>query len=192
MPAAPATAPGRLYATTVDQPRHSIEVATTNDEAYLLSQTGNRRFWPVRVNGAIDLLRLRTDRLQLWGEAAHYQSEGESLVLDEALWPVAGVAQEARRVRHPREDITTQNGSDTHGRPRGGIRASDNRVIHRELNEERVASSAIFEHVLKVPNGHLHNGHSKTLASVMRVIWVGALPVQDGVKRSSEGINAPL
>ena len=165
----------------VDQPRHSIEVATTNDEAYLLSQTGNRRFWPVKVNGAIDLLRLRTDRLQLWGEAAHYQSEGESLVLDEALWPVAGIEQEARRVRHPWEDILRKMARIPTVGPMAGIGASEHRVIHRELDEERVASSAIFEHVLKVPNGQLHNGHSKTLASVMRVIgWTHCTFWADG------------
>ena len=31
-----------------------------------------------------------------------------------------------------------------------------------------VGVAAIFEHVLKVPNGQLHNGHSKTLAGIMR------------------------
>ena len=29
------------------QPRHSIEVGTTNSDEYLQSQTGNRRFWPM-------------------------------------------------------------------------------------------------------------------------------------------------
>ena len=64
------------------QPRHSIEVGTTNSDEYLQSQTGNRRFWPMRVLQAIDLEKLKKDRLQLWGEAAHYQSKGESLTLD--------------------------------------------------------------------------------------------------------------
>ena len=33
----------------VKQLRHSIEVGSTNSEEYLQSQTGNRRFWPLRV-----------------------------------------------------------------------------------------------------------------------------------------------
>ena len=33
----------------VEQPRHSIEVGTTNADTYLQSPTGNRRFWPVQV-----------------------------------------------------------------------------------------------------------------------------------------------
>ena len=88
-----------------NQPRHSIEVGTTNSDEYLQSQTGNRRFWPMRVLRAIDLEKLKEDRLQLWGEAAHYQSKGESLTLDESMWPDAGVEQEKRRVKDPWEAV---------------------------------------------------------------------------------------
>jgi predicted P-loop ATPase len=59
------------------QPRHSIDVGTTNSAEYLQSQTGNRRFWPLKVLKAINIEMLKRDRLQLWGEAAHYQSQGE-------------------------------------------------------------------------------------------------------------------
>ena len=57
---------GRL---THEAPRHFIVVGTTNDERYLIDNTGNRRFWPVRV-GDIDLEALARDRDQLWAEAA--------------------------------------------------------------------------------------------------------------------------
>lgn len=82
----------------INQPRQSIEVGTTNAESYLLSSTGNRRFWPFKLRARIDLDRLRRDRLQLWGEAAAAESAGETLVLAEALWPAMGAAQEERRV----------------------------------------------------------------------------------------------
>src|SRR6516162_222795 len=49
------------------QKRHSIEVGTTNSDSYLQSQTGNRRFWPVRVLKSIDIAKLKHDRMQLWG-----------------------------------------------------------------------------------------------------------------------------
>lgn len=82
----------------VNQPRQSIEVGTTNAEVYLLSPTGNRRFWGFTLSRWIDLALLRRDRLQLWGEAAAYESAGETLVLAEHLWPIMGEAQEKRRV----------------------------------------------------------------------------------------------
>ena len=56
------------------QKRHSIEVGTTNNDEYLQSQTGNRRFWPLRILKTIDLNLLKRDRLQLWGEAAKYEA----------------------------------------------------------------------------------------------------------------------
>ncbi len=150
----------------VEQPRHSIEVGTTNADKYLLSQTGNRRFWPVEVLRPIDLRALRAARLQLWGEAAHYQSQGEVLTLPETLWAAAGVEQEARRVLHPWEGklaemsvVVKVDGEEYWG----------NGVVHVVGEEERVATSAIFEHVLKVSAGQLNNGHSKTVAAIMKM-----------------------
>jgi len=150
----------------VSQPRHSIEVGTTNADKYLLSPTGNRRFWPIEVQRSIDLKRLRESRLQLWGEAAHYQSQGEVLTLPEALWVAAGVEQEERRVVHPWEGklaemsiVVKVEGQDYWG----------NGVVHVVGEEERVATSAIFEHVLRVSAGQLNNGHSKTVASIMKM-----------------------
>jgi predicted P-loop ATPase len=56
------------------QKRHSIEVGTTNGKEYLQSQTGNRRFWPLKLLKPIDLDKLRRDRLQLIGKLhpVHY------------------------------------------------------------------------------------------------------------------------
>jgi predicted P-loop ATPase len=88
----------------LDQPRQSICVGTTNDEVYLPSPTGNRRFWPFKLDDRVELARLREDRLLLWGEAAAAESLGETLVLDRALWSVAGKAQEKRHVVDTWED----------------------------------------------------------------------------------------
>ena len=87
-----------------DRPRRCTQWATTNDDAYLASQTGNRRFWPLPV-GRIDVEALRRDRDQLWGEAATLEAKGASIVLDPALWPAAADEQEKRRIRDTWEDV---------------------------------------------------------------------------------------
>ena len=79
----------------VDRPRRTIFFATTNDNEYLKSETGNRRFWPV-VTSRIDLAALAQDRDQLWAEAAACEARGDSIVLPERLWKAAGDEQENR------------------------------------------------------------------------------------------------
>jgi Virulence-associated protein E len=155
----------------VNQPRHSIEVGTTNSDAYLMSQNGNRRFWPMRVLKPIDLARLRAARLQLWGEAAHWQSQGESLVLDERLWAKAGDEQEKRRIKHPWEDILAGMTVRPDDSPLKGVEyiKGSVQIIHRVKDEERVATATIFR-MLEIPNGQLDIRHSRTLAEVMRTL----------------------
>jgi len=153
----------------VKQPRHSIEVGTTNDRKYLLSPSGNRRFWPIEVRGSIDLGKLRAARLQLWGEAAHYQSQGEALTLPEALWTVAGVEQEERRVRHPWEAKLAALTVRVTDSPVGNFGHQGPELIYVVRDEERVTSNDLFRY-LNIPVGQMHMGHSKTLASIMRLL----------------------
>jgi hypothetical protein len=88
----------------LDQPRQSIEVGTTNATSYLLSPTGNRRFWTFTIGKPINLDRLKADRMALWGEAAAAEAQDETLVLDQKLWGEAAAEQEKRRVVDPWED----------------------------------------------------------------------------------------
>lgn len=80
----------------VDRPRRAICFATTNDDEYLKSETGNRRFWPV-VTGIIDLEGLKRDRDQLWAEAGACEARGDSIGLPERLWAAAGEEQDRRK-----------------------------------------------------------------------------------------------
>jgi predicted P-loop ATPase len=157
------------------KPRRSIDWATTNDEEYLQSQTGNRRFWPLAC-GVIDIEALRRDRLQLLGEAAHYESEGESLVLVESLWPDAKTEQEKRRVKHPWEDIlvkipeTVKENIDM-----PASMTKDRRIIHvyddgLGVIMEQVLSSDILTYVLRIPVGQQRRDHSMQLATTMKLL----------------------
>jgi predicted P-loop ATPase len=160
----------------VKQLRHSIETGSTNSEEYLQSQTGNRRFWPLRVLRAIDIAQLKRDRLQLIGEAATYQSAGESITLDETMWADAAVVQEGRRVKDAWEDILEEIPTEIEivdwndGQYSDGTRKM-RRIDIRELVDDggsRVASLDLLTHVLGIPLGQQTTVHSMRLSVVMK------------------------
>jgi predicted P-loop ATPase len=140
-----------------DRPRRSIEWGTTNNTEYLLSQTGNRRFWPLKT-GKIDIEALRRDREQLLGEAATYEAAGESITLDPSVWGDARDAQEQRRVKDPWEDL---------------LNDMDDYVIRRAGDGyERVASADVLTNVLQIPRAQQTSAYAQRLAHAMeRVGW---------------------
>jgi predicted P-loop ATPase len=156
----------------VKQKRHSIEIGTTNSEEYLQSQTGNRRFWPLIVSKMIDLGLLRRDRMQLWGEAAKCEAASESIILDEALWPAAGVEQEKRRTVDPWEDILAVVPDRVFIGDPPELGASDTRkpkqIIHEVDQRQQVASADLLTHVLRIPIAQQETRHSMRLAVVMK------------------------
>ena len=88
----------------IDAARNCIFIGTTNEDEYLKSETGNRRFWPVRT-GTIDMEALRRDRDQLWAEAAAVEAQNDPLILPKELWTEAAEAQDERRQHDPWDDI---------------------------------------------------------------------------------------
>jgi len=86
----------------VEAPRQCIFIGTTNSTSYLVDASGNRRFWPVRVN-QIKLEELARDRDQLWAEAVVRETEKKPIRLPDELWQAAANEQEERLSEHPWE-----------------------------------------------------------------------------------------
>jgi predicted P-loop ATPase len=189
----------------VDRPRRCIIVATTNEDTYLRDTTGNRRFWPVWINGVvpcgddkmlIDFEAVARDRDQLWAEAAAMEARGESLVIPEALWPDAAAAQAAREELDPWEDLLAGVLANLSRKERGLGVSGKFEFAGGNIPEWRVSTEYLLTEVLDLPKERQHNTHTKRLASVMRALgWerpsepvrIGRVKVRGFVKSKVKG-----
>ena len=152
------------------RPRTCVFVGTTNDDEYLQDQTGNRRFWPIRI-GQIDIEAFRRDRDQLFAEAAVEEATGELLVLPGELWPDAAALQDSRMVSDPLAEDRL-----------GMFREKDDLIkfarmsggsIEQVTNAEgelvwRVTSEFILTTVMKIAPERQNNAQFKKVAAIMR------------------------
>lgn len=87
----------------IDVARQCIFAASTNRNAFLKDETGERRYWPVSCT-KIDIEALQRDRDQLWAEATHRYKNGEKWWLETSeLRQIAEEEQEARFDNDPWE-----------------------------------------------------------------------------------------
>lgn len=160
--------------TRMDIPRRCVLFATTNHDRYLQSQTGNRRFWPVKV-GRIDLERLERDRDQLWAEAAAIESAIGAIALPESLWGAAGEVQNLRLEQDPWVDILE------------GLQGEEYETgLWTKAKEWRVSTLDIMGKWLELPIERQSPVTVKRLAHAMRTLkWDGpkVLRFKDGVRR---------
>lgn len=80
--------------------RQCVFAGTTNASSYLRDETGNRRFWPVRV-GTVDLEGLALDRDQLWAEAVTRFKAGDQWHLPAGVYVVSEREQVDRHMEDP-------------------------------------------------------------------------------------------
>lgn len=77
-------------------PRRCVFFGTTNSDDYLQDEAGNRRYWPIRCTGALDLEGLARDRDQLFAEAVVAFRAGETWYLDASEGALAKIETQAR------------------------------------------------------------------------------------------------
>jgi putative DNA primase/helicase len=82
----------------INRPRQVVFLGTTNQDEYLKDTTGNRRTWPVRSYGLVNLKLLREWRDQLFAEAVVRFKAGE-------IWYPTSDEQE--RLFKPEQDFRT-------------------------------------------------------------------------------------
>jgi hypothetical protein len=89
----------------IEQKRRTVFAGTTNDQEYLTSQSGNRRWWPIGwLTEMIDVDGFVRDRDQLFAEAVAVEP-GEELWLSGALKVAVMALQDQRRVKDAWEDL---------------------------------------------------------------------------------------
>jgi predicted P-loop ATPase len=144
----------------IDQKRRCIFIGTTNDDHYLKSQTGNRRWWPVKT-GTINLDAWARDIDQIWAEAAELEATGIALTLPYELRAEAKMEQNKRLENDPWDDFLENLSADVY-------EAGDGK------QEFRISSDAIFENYLQVPRGKRTPGETSRLKNAMnRLGWQG-------------------
>lgn len=84
--------------------RRCIFVGNTNQDTYLRDETGNRRFWPVKI-GDIDLVALERDRDLLFAEAVYRFRQGEAWYIPKSLVEMVSAVQESRLSRDIWQEI---------------------------------------------------------------------------------------
>ncbi|MFM0647252.1 VapE family protein [Paraburkholderia bryophila] len=79
-----------------DVHRQGVFAGSVNFDTYLKDESGNRRYWPLRVGGPIDTEGLQRDRDQLWAEAVHLYRQGVIWHVTEAERPLFEIEQAER------------------------------------------------------------------------------------------------
>jgi predicted P-loop ATPase len=84
--------------------RQCIFIGTTNSSEYLISDTGNRRWWPVKCPNLANVGAVILDRDQLWAEAVSAFQAGEPWHFTQAEESIMAEVVEEQEMRRPVDD----------------------------------------------------------------------------------------
>jgi predicted P-loop ATPase len=130
---------------TVHEPRQSVFAGTTNLRSYLRDPTGGRRFWCAIAGetGAIDPLRLRRDRDQLFAEALAAFHAGEH------WWPTPAFERDHMRPEQERR-YHGDSWEDEIARELPRLRAPNTAGTHWEVTVLQLAIQALQLEVARI------------------------------------------
>ena len=97
----------KYVAWAIKVPRQCVFAGTVNHGTYLRDTTGNRRYWPVKIERA-DIEALAIARDQLWAEAMHRFAQGERWWVEESERELFALEQELRYVGDAYEELVRE------------------------------------------------------------------------------------
>lgn len=164
-----------------DHPRQCVFFGTTNSTAFLRDDTGNRRFWPVRLSAQPpertvwgDLTEDVVD--QLWAEAVARFQAGEPLVLPDELASYAREQQEQFTEDNPRageiqtflDTLLPENWGSLDKSERRLWLCDDSVKGTGTLRRDRVCVSELWQECFGRDSGSLRRQDTAELRSIMR------------------------
>jgi putative DNA primase/helicase len=162
-------------------PRQCVFIGTTNNNDFLRDPTGNRRFWPVALDGASAIYDVHRDLDQavvdqLWAEAVTLYDSGEALYLDEELEAYARQVQEEHSERDARFEVVQkylemplpENWEDLGIYERRAYLAGDELQPVGHMSRDHVTIAEIWCEALGKQIGDMTTHNTKPLHDIMR------------------------
>jgi predicted P-loop ATPase len=166
--------------------RQNVFAGSTNELDYLVDRTGNRRYWPFRVVGVIDLAGLARDRDLLWAEALHRFRDGEPWHVDTAeLRALCEAEQEIRVHADPWEQmVAAWLQEPDHETEYEGEHGPKRHRVPFKIPADGPSTAEILQHALRHRPDGVSNAASKRAAEVLRTLGYTRIsqPWVDGVR----------
>lgn len=154
---------------TVNLPRQTVFIGTTNKKDYLEDETGARRFWPVKI-GKIDVEAIERDRDQIWAEAVALYRAGRKWWLGAEMESVAAEVQESRRAIDAWEPMIAEWVENPTARPVPN-QGDDGDAEVKLLSKPRcVLTNEILEHCIRKYPSQIQVSDNMRVATILRGI----------------------